>query len=260
MKAVPFIPGGPDRRRHGNPLWASGPRPPSHAFLSGMECVRKKPHPSEGGEALREAGQFAVQEDSHAAPNYLSEAAQPSKWFALYTTSRHEKRVAEYLNVRQIECYLPVYRTERKWSDGSRVTLELPLFPGYLFIHIRRNERGCVLAVPGAVAVVGGMGGEPAPLPDATIETLRTGLKLRPAQPHSFMTVGQRVRIRSGALAGFEGIVVRSKNGCRVVMTLEHIMQSYAVEVDSDDLELLPLDHRSRASAPRMDRARSSLR
>ena len=209
---------------------------------------------------MQEAGQFVVREDSRATLNYSTDATQPSKWFALYTTSRHEKRVAKYLNIREIECYLPLYRTERKWSDGSRVTLELPLFPGYLFVHIRRNEKSCVLAVPGAVAVVGGMGGEPAPLPDATIETLRTGLKLRPAQPHSFMTVGQRVRIRSGALAGFEGIVVRSKNGCRVVMTLEHIMQSYAVEVDSDDLELLPLDHRSRASAPRMDRARSSLR
>jgi transcription antitermination factor NusG len=156
------------------------------------------------------------------------------------------------LNIRQIECYLPLYRTERKWSDGSRVTLELPLFPGYLFVHIRRNEKSCVLAVPGAVAVVGGTGGDPAPLPDATIETLRTGLKLMPARPHPLMTAGQRVRIRSGALTGFEGVVVRSKNGCRVVMTLEHIMQSYAVEVDSDDLELLTPEPHSYAGDARM--------
>jgi transcription antitermination factor NusG len=222
--------------------------------------VRKKPHPSEEGEALRESGQLAVLEDSGANPNYLSEVGQRSMWFALYTTSRHEKRVAEYLNIRQIECYLPLYRAERKWSDGSRVTLELPLFPGYLFIHIRRNEKGCVLAVPGAVAVVGGTGGDPAPLPDTTIEALRTGLKLRPAQPHPFMATGQRVRIRSGALAGFEGIVVRSKNGCRVVMTLEHIMQSYAVEVDSEDLEPMPPEARPRAGGARMDHLRSDLR
>ena len=166
-------------------------------------------------------------------------APQSSKWFALYTTSRHEKRVAEHLSQRQIECYLPLYRSERRWSDGSRVTLELPLFPGYVFIHISRSQRGHVLGVPGAVAVVGGTGGEPAPLPDATIETLRTGLKLRPVQPHPLLTAGQRARIRSGAFAGFEGIVVRSKNGFRVVLTLEHIMQSYAVEVDLSDLEPL---------------------
>ena len=169
----------------------------------------------------------------------MSDTPQLPKWFALYTISRHEKRVAQHLGQRQIEYYLPLYRSERKWSDGSRVTLELPLFPGYLFIHIRRNERGSVLSVPGAVAVVGGTGGEPVPLPDATIDALRTGLQLFRARPHPLMTAGQRVRIRAGALAGLEGVVVRNKNSCRVVLTLEHIMQSYAVEVGLDDLEPL---------------------
>jgi transcription antitermination factor NusG len=63
------------------------------------------------------------------------------------------------------------------------------------------------------------------------------------AQPHPLVTVGQKVRIRGGALAGLEGIVVRNKNSFRVVMTLEHIMQSYAIEVDLEDLEpLTPRD------------------
>jgi transcription antitermination factor NusG len=179
----------------------------------------------------------------HSTLDRSQDSPQPSKWFALYTTARHEKRVAEHLEQRQIECYLPLYKSERKWSDGSRVTLELPLFPGYIFVRMQRNERVQVLSVPGALAVVGGTGGEPAPLPDATIDTLRTGLALRPAQPHPLVTAGRRVRIRSGALAGLEGIVVRTKNGIRVVMTLEHIMQSYAVEVDLEDLEpLIPGD------------------
>jgi transcription antitermination factor NusG len=171
------------------------------------------------------------------APDHPPGAAKLPKWFALYTTARHEKRVAQHLSQRKIECYLPLYRSERKWSDGSRVTLELPLFPGYLFIHIRRNERVNVLSVPGALAVVGGTGGEPAALPDATIDTLRTGLQFARVHPHRLVTAGQRVRIRTGALAGLEGVVVRSKNSCRVVLTLEHIMQSYAVEVGVDDLE-----------------------
>jgi transcription elongation factor/antiterminator RfaH len=172
-------------------------------------------------------------------PGASPDEPQTSNWYALYTTPRHEKRVAEHLGQRQIECYLPLYRSERRWSDGSRVTLDLPLFPGYLFIHIRRNERLAVLTVRGALLVVGGTGGEPAPLPDATIETLRTGLTLHAAQPHRTVTAGQRVRIRSGALAGLEGIVVRHKNSVRVVITLEHIMQSCAVEVDLEDLEPL---------------------
>jgi transcription antitermination factor NusG len=193
-------------------------------------------------------------------PDVLSDVSQASKWFALYTTARHEKRVAEHLGQRQIECYLPLYRSERKWSDGSRVTLELPLFPCYLFVHIRRKERGSVLAVPGAVTVVGGTGGEPAALPDATIDALRSGLELRHAQPHPLVTVGQRVRIRSGALTGLEGIVVRNKNGFRVVMTLEHIMQSYSVEVDLEDLELLTPGDLSYAGITGSDRSRLSLR
>jgi transcription antitermination factor NusG len=175
-------------------------------------------------------------------------AASSSKWFALYTASRHEKRVAQHLAHCEIECYLPLYRSDRRWSDGSRVTLELPLFPGYLFVHISRGERRRVLEIPGALAVVGGTGGEPAALPDLTIDTLRAGLKLRSVQPHPFVTAGQKARIVSGPFAGFEGIVVRNKNGLRVVLTLEHIMQSYAVEVDMNDLEPLPAGELVRTS------------
>jgi transcription antitermination factor NusG len=162
--------------------------------------------------------------------------AEP-KWFAVYTTSRHEKRVAQHLTQREIEFYLPLYKVERKWSDGSRVKLDLPLFPGYLFVRIKRSERVRVLDVPGTLAMVGGTGREPAPLPDDAIEALRAGLHLRRAEPHPLLTVGQRARIRSGALAGMEGIVERKKNSCRVVLTLEHIQRSIAVEVDGNDLE-----------------------
>lgn len=172
-------------------------------------------------------------------PALSPEGAQPCRWFALYTASRHEKHVAQHLGQREIECYLPLYKTQRKWANGLKVTLDLPLFPGYMFVHIRRSERGRVLGIPGALSVVGGTGGEPAWLPDTTIDALRTALAERLARPHPLLTAGQRVRIRSGALAGFEGIVVRSKSSLRVVLTLDHIMQSYAVEVGLDDLEPL---------------------
>jgi transcription antitermination factor NusG len=185
------------------------------------------------------AQEETVQAISH--PLELPPDAQPApKWFAVYTNSRHEKRVAQHLSMRQIEHYLPLYRVQRKWSNGLRVTLDLPLFPGYIFVRIQRMQRVRVLEVPGVLALVGGTGGEPASLPETDIEALRSGLPLRRVEPHPLLKVGQRARIRSGAFEGMEGVVVRKKNSFRVVLTLDTIMQSFAVEVDGKELE--PLD------------------
>jgi transcription antitermination factor NusG len=167
------------------------------------------------------------------------------QWFAVYTTCRHEKRVAEHFERREIDHYLPLYFSARKWKDGSKVQLSLPLFPGYLFIHICRNERVPVLEVPGVLWVVGSSGAQPTPLPEFEIETLRAALDPLRVVPYPTLTVGQRVRILSGALAGIEGVVVRQKNGFRVVITLELIMQSIAVEVDADNLEQIEAPPRS---------------
>jgi transcription antitermination factor NusG len=160
-----------------------------------------------------------------------------SHWFAAFTSPRHEKRVEQYLRQREVEHYLPVYRSPRKWRNGLKVVLELPLFPGYIFVRITRPQRVRVLEVPGVLAIVGGTAGEMAPLPDVEVDALRTGLHLRQAEPHPLLTVGHRARIRSGALAGLEGIVVRQKSGLRCVLTMDLIMQSIAVEVDGSELE-----------------------
>ena len=163
-----------------------------------------------------------------------------AKWFAVYTTARHEKKVAQHFGQREIECFLPLYKSRRKWKDGSKVTLDLPLFPGYLFVRISRDERIRVLSVPGAVAVIGGTGREALPVPDEAIDALRAGISEGSVEPHPLLTVGQRARILRGGMAGMVGIVVRYKTRYRVILTLEHIMQSVAVEVDACDLE--PLD------------------
>lgn len=160
-----------------------------------------------------------------------------SNWVAVFTMPRHEKRVEQHLRLRNVESFLPVYRSPRKWRNGLKVILDLPLFPGYIFVRIRRSERVRVLEVPGVLAIVGGTAGEMACLPEAEIEALRSGLHLRQAEPHPLLTVGQRARIRSGAFAGLEGVVVRKKNSLRVVLTLDLIMQSIAVEVDGEELE-----------------------
>jgi transcription antitermination factor NusG len=157
------------------------------------------------------------------------------QWFAVWTAPRHEKRVSERMTDRSIEVYLPVYTTERQWKKRAPINLELPLFPGYVFVRIPRNARGKVLDTPGVYSIVGN-GKQALPVPDTDIEALRSGLHLRKAEPHPYLTVGERVSIRKGALAGLEGVLVRQKSQFRVVLTVETIMQAISVEVDLEDL------------------------
>jgi transcription antitermination factor NusG len=180
-------------------------------------------------------------EEGEALPMHELECVDPPppKWFAVYTAARHEKRIAGHLGQRQIEYFLPLYRTEHRWKNGSKAKLELPLFPGYIFVHIKPNKRVPVLEVPGVLSIVCGAGCDPAPIADSDINTFRHGLTVRRAEPHPLLVVGQRVRIRSGALAGLEGIVLRTKGGFRVVLTLSLTMQSISVEVNSEELQPL---------------------
>jgi len=164
------------------------------------------------------------------------EAVTASPWFAVYTCANHEKRVAAHLTARGVEHFLPLYRSRRVWKD-RRVFLDLPLFPGYLFARFALTARLRVLDVPGVVRLVG-FNGQPYPLAESDVETLRTGIRsaLR-IEPHPYLTAGSRVRVARGPLAGMHGILVRRKNICRVVLSLELIARSAAVEVDAADIE-----------------------
>jgi transcription antitermination factor NusG len=164
----------------------------------------------------------------------------PCGWYAVSTTPRHEKQVAEYFQIRDVEHYLPLYRADRRWRDGSRVTLELPLFPCYIFVRITLCERLRVLQTPGVIGIVNGVGREPAPIADEQMESLRDGLAVSRVEPHPFLVTGQRGRIRSGALAGMEGVLVRIGKSSKVVLTMELIMRSVAVEIAADNFEVLP--------------------
>ncbi len=159
-------------------------------------------------------------------------------WYAVYTCPCHEKQVAEHWTVRRIERFLPLYRLARRWKDGRTVTRDMPLFPGYLFVHASRADRASILGTPGVLSIVGTTRGATS-LPRGEIESIRCGLHLYNATPHLFLNVGERARIRSGALAGMQGIVVRHKNSARIVLTIELIMKSVAVEIDLADLEPL---------------------
>lgn len=166
----------------------------------------------------------------------LSGGCSHPQWFALYTCANQERRVAAQLEARGVEHFLPLYRSRRNWKD-RRVFLDLPLFPGYVFARFAWPERVRVLQARGVVRLVGSKG-QPSPLAGSDIEALRAGVTgALPFEPHPYLTAGKRVRILHGPLAGMTGILVRRKNSCRVVLSVDLIARSVAVEVDAAEIE-----------------------
>ena len=156
-------------------------------------------------------------------------------WYAAYTCANCEKRVASELQARTVEHFLPLYSSVRRWKD-RRVRLDFPLFPGYIFVRLALRDRQRVVQIPSVVRLVG-FNGLPAALPDTEMEIMRSGLsgRLR-AEPHPFLTIGRRVRITGGPFAGLEGVLKRGKSNLRVVVSLDLIQRSVAVEVDAADI------------------------
>jgi transcription antitermination factor NusG len=154
-------------------------------------------------------------------------------WYALTTRSQHEKKAVDALDLRGFETFLPLYRARRRWSDRTKV-LDLPLFPGYVFCRFAAEQRLSVLTSPNIAAVVG-IGKQPAPLADEEIQAIQTmiasGLRVEPWQ---FLEVGQKVRIEGGALDGLIGILVQEKNSLRVVVNVELLHRSVAVEISRE--------------------------
>jgi transcription antitermination factor NusG len=173
---------------------------------------------------------------TNGAAHLCSVGQSEQRWFAAYTCANHEKRVAALLHVRAVEHFLPLYSSLRRWKD-RRVRLELPLFPGYIFVRLARSERLQVLEAPGIVRLVG-FNGQPYALPDREVESLSNGIKLGLCiQPHPYLSAGARVRIKRGPLGGAEGILIRRKNTYRVVLSLDLITRSASVEVDASDVD-----------------------
>lgn len=177
--------------------------------------------------------------ESSAARACFGRFEQPQQWFAAYTAPRHEKAVVRHLAVRHLESFLPLYTSVRRWKNGCRVAVDQPLFPGYVFVHIQRRQSPKVLQVPGVVSIVSN-GREPSALPSHEIESLRAGLPQCYYEPHPYLGVGDKVRIVNGPLAGLAGMLVRKKTNLRVVLTLDLIMQSVAVEIGMHEIEPFP--------------------
>lgn len=159
------------------------------------------------------------------------------QWYAAQTRSRHEKSVAEQMERRGVEHFLPLYEKVSRWKD-RRVRVQLPLFPGYIFVCMALRDRLNVLQIPGIARLVG-FCGRPAALSDAEMATLRRGLCSGiGVEPYPFLEVGQRLEVRSGPLAGFSGYLVRKKQKDRIVISVEAIMRAFTAEISLDDIEI----------------------
>lgn len=175
--------------------------------------------------------------DSRVVPGLLvpAEYAEP-RWYAVYTTPRHEKAVHEHFGLRDLETYLPLYEKVSRWKDRL-AKLELPLFPGYVFVRVALTDRVRVLNTPGVVRLVG-FNGHPVPLPEDEIAALHKSLAIRKAEPYPYVAVGKRVRIVAGPLEGLSGIVLRRKNKLRLVISIDSIARSVALEVEAADVQV----------------------
>jgi transcription antitermination factor NusG len=180
-------------------------------------------------------------ENTNCALNYdvepdAASAVAARKWYAVFTVPQNEKSAIKHLALREIESFLPTYETVRVWKNRQRMRIVLPLFPTYLFVHINGQERAKVLQSPGVLHIVGSSR-EGIPLSDAEIDFLRSGLCGKKVEPYRDLVVGQKVRIRSGAMQGVQGVLVKQGNGMRFVLSIEMINQHASVEVDAECIE-----------------------
>lgn len=165
-----------------------------------------------------------------------SERATDRNWYAVSVFSHREKQVAQMCHAKGVNYFLPLYSSLRRWKD-RRKRLEMVLFPGYIFVNIALSERLPVLIVPGVSRFVT-FHGQPAVVPESEIRVLGIGGENGLCfQPHPYLQKGRRVRIRNGAMAGMEGILVRRKDKFRVVISIDLIMCSMSAEVDEGDIE-----------------------
>lgn len=159
------------------------------------------------------------------------------RWYAVYTHSRHEKRVAEQLYRLNIVAYLPLYTTTHRWNN-RRAQVELPLFPGYVFVQTPLAERLRVLQIP-SVAYFVSLKGVPVPLADDELNSIRDCLSRKMnAEPWEYLQPGSRVRVIAGPLSGLEGVILRQNGSTRFVVSIDLIMRSMAINVEGWDLEL----------------------
>jgi len=161
------------------------------------------------------------------------------QWYAIQTRYRCEQKVTHALARKGVETFIPLLAETHRWSDRKK-TIQTPLFSGYTFarLELSPNLRRMVLQTEGVIRFVVS-GGETLPVPARQVEGLRRLLSQNVSCALSpFLNVGQRVRVRGGCLDGLEGILAQN-DAKRLVVSVESIQRSIAVQVDGYELQLI---------------------
>ncbi|MDD5543253.1 MAG: UpxY family transcription antiterminator [Acidobacteriia bacterium] len=166
----------------------------------------------------------------------MTSLSEDLAWYAIWTASRHEKVANAELSKKGLETFLPLVKVLSQWKDRRKI-IEKPLFAGYFFVHTGLEKRLMILKTTGVAQIVG-INNRPASIPDQEIENIRILMRSDlKTNPHPFLKIGQRVRVRTGALQGCEGILIRKKNISTLVLSIQLLQQSVAVEIDALNVE-----------------------
>jgi transcription antitermination factor NusG len=155
-------------------------------------------------------------------------------WFAVGVKPRHEKAVGDRMSAHGLESFVPVFRERRVWSDRMKL-VDMPLFAGYAFCRFQYADRLTVRNIQGVTAILGG-GRIFSPIDDDQIAALKTLSNSGAARPCAYLLPGQTVQVERGPFAGIRGLVLRSKGVTSLVVSLEILQRSVAVEVDADSV------------------------
>jgi len=179
-----------------------------------------------------------------------SQAGFDGGWYALYTRHRHEKAIAKALAAKGFGVFLPLYSAPRQWKDRTKVIM-LPLFSCYVFIQGGLERHLDIVTTSGVHGFVC-CAGSPARIQPSEMEGIRQVVERSiKIGPHPFIRCGDRARVKAGPLEGIEGILVRKKNFTRLVLTVELLGKSAAVEVDVSLVERINTPDNTRSPAAR---------
>jgi len=163
--------------------------------------------------------------------------AMDAHWYAVYTRSRHEKMVGTKLSDKGVEVFLPLRKVLRRWKD-RRKEIQLPLFSSYVFVRIPLAQRIPVLQTPGVVHILSDKRG-PVSVPEEQIESIQklveSGLRY---DPYPYLHEGMRVSVVRGPLRGVEGILIEKRRKHLLVLSVDLIQQSAALQVDVSDTDV----------------------
>jgi len=160
-------------------------------------------------------------------------------WYALYVRSRHEKFVCDALTKKSIETYLPLREITRNWSDRKKIIHE-PLFSSYVFVNLAIKDRWDILNTKGVVRFVGPSAARPVEVCEEDLAAIKKFLHEKvQLDPFPYLKEGQRVYVKSGPFKGTEGFIVRKDEHCRLVLSLDVLMQSVSIQIDQSCIEML---------------------